>query len=126
MSTLAMIVSFILALVALLAGANKFTGSAIAREAPGHLGIQPGIYKLAGVLEILAALGLVLAALDVVPTALGAVAAFGLALLMIFAIASHRRVGDPFKPESGSNDAWAPAAVVYLLAMVTGVLILIG
>lgn len=121
-----MIVSFVLALVALLSGAMKFTGSAMAKEAPRHLEIQPGLYRLAGVLELLAALGLVLAALDVVPPVLGAVAAFGLALLMIFAIASHRRVGDPFRPEPGSTDAWAPAAIVYLLAMITGILVLVG
>lgn len=125
MSTIAVILSFVVAFVALVSGANKFTGSRIAVETPAHLSIPPGQYKLAGVLELLAALGLVLAAVDVVPAALGAIAAFGLALLMVFAIGLHRRAGDPFAPSGGSTEAWAPAAFVYLLALVTGLLIIL-
>ena len=125
MSTIAMILSFVVAAVALLSGAMKFTGSQMAAETPAHLEIPPGQYKLAGVLELLAAVGLVLAALDVVPNVLGAIAAFGLALMMVFAIGLHRRAGDPFAPGGGSTEAWAPAAFVYLLAMVTGILIIL-
>ena len=119
-----MIFSFVLAAVGLLSGAMKFSGSQMAADAPEHLGIPVAQYKLAGVLELLAAAGLVLAALDVVSSTLGAAAAFGFALLMIFAIVFHLRVGDAFAPSGPGADAWAPAAIVLLLSVVTGVLIL--
>lgn len=124
MSTVATILAFILAFIALSSGAIKFTGSQMATETPEHLGIEVGQYKLAGALELLAALGLVLAALGVVPEWLGAAAAFGMALLMVFAINYHRRAGDAFAPSGGSSDAWAPAALVLLVALAAGILIL--
>lgn len=125
MSTIAVILSFVLAVVGLLSGAIKFSGAQMATEAPEHLGIPVGQYKLAGALELLAAVGLVLAALDVVSSSLGAAAAFGFALLMVFAIVFHLRAGDSFAPSGPGGDAWAPAAFVLLLSVVTGVLILV-
>jgi len=124
MSTVAVVLSFVLALVGLLSGAMKFSGAKMAVETPEHLGIPAGQYKLAGVLELLAAAGLVLAALDVVSSSLGAAAAFGFALLMVFAIVFHVRAGDPFAPPGPGEPAWAPAGFVLLLSVVTGVLIL--
>lgn len=124
MSTIAVILSFVLALVGLLSGLNKFSGSRLATETPGHLDIPAGQYKLAGVLELLAAVGLVLAALGVVTEALGAAAAFGFALLMVFAIGLHIRAGDGMLPSEPGEAGWAPAVFVLLLSVVTGVLIL--
>lgn len=119
-----MIISFVLAAVGLLSGLNKFSGSKLATETPGHLDIPPGQYRLAGVLELLAAFGLVLAALGVVPEALGAAAAVGFALLMAFAIGLHIRAGDGITPSEPGAVGWAPAAVVLLLSAATALLIL--
>ena len=120
-----MILSFVLAAVGLLSGLNKFSGSKLATETPGHLDIPVGQYRLAGVMELLAAVGLVLAALGVVPEVLGAAAAFGFALLMAFAIGFHVRAGDGLTPAGPGEAGWAPAALVLLFSAVTGVLILV-
>lgn len=120
-----MVLSFVLAAVGLLSGLNKFSGSKLATETPEHLDVPVAQYRLAGVLELLAALGLVLAALGVVPDALGAAAAFGFALLMVFAIGLHVRAGDGLLPESPGEAGWAPAAFVFLLAAATGILVLL-
>lgn len=125
MSTAAMVLSFILAAVGALSGLNKFSGSKLATETPGHLDVPPAQYKLAGVLELLAAVGLVLAAIGVVPEVLGAAAAFGLCLLMVFAAAYHVRAGDPFAPSGTESPGWAPAAAVFLLSLATGLLIVL-
>lgn len=125
MSTLAVILSFVLAFVGLLSGLNKFSGSKLATETPGHLDIPVGQYRLAGVLELLAAVGLVLAALGVVTEALGAAAAFGFALLMVFATGLHIRAGDGVLPSEPGEAGWGPAIFVLLLSVVTGVLILV-
>ena len=125
MSTFAMALSFVLAAVGLLSGLNKFSGSKLATETPGHLDIPVGQYRLAGVLELLAAVGLFLAGIGVVPEALGAAAAFGFALLMVFAIAFHVRAGDGLMPSEPGGAGWAPAAFVFLLAVFTGVLVLV-
>ena len=55
----------------------------------------------------------------------GAAAAFGFALLMVFAIAFHVRAGDGLMPSEPGGAGWAPAAFVFLLAALTGVLILV-
>jgi len=123
-STIALVFSFVLAAVCLLSGANKFSGSELARTTPEHLDIDPGRYRLAGVFELIGAVGLVLAALGVVADWLGAAAAFGMCLLMAFAIAFHLRAGDPFAPKGSDSPGWAPAGFVLLLAAVTGILIL--
>ena len=120
-----MVLSFVLAAVGLLSGLNKFSGSKLATETPAHLDIPAGQYRLAGVLELLAAVGLVLAALGVVPEALGAAAAFGFALLMAFAIGFHIRAGDGITPSAPGEAGWAPAAFVLLLSVATGVLVLV-
>ena len=58
MSTIAEILSIILALVFLFSGAHKFSGSKFAAAAPEHFQIHPSTYRLAGILELLGALGL--------------------------------------------------------------------
>ena len=124
MSTIAVILSIILALVFLFSGAVKFSGSEMAAGAPDHLQINPSTYRLAGILELLGALGLFLAAIGVLGTTLGWLAAFCLAALMAMAVRFHVSVGDGAVPENQS-DGWAPAAVLCGLCLLTGLLILL-
>ena len=124
MSTIAVILSIILALVFLFSGAVKFSGSEMAAGAPDHLQIDPSTYRLAGILELLGALGLFLAAIGVIGTTLGWLAAFCLAALMAMAVRFHVSVGDGAVPENQS-DGWAPAAVLCGLSLLTGLLILL-
>jgi uncharacterized membrane protein YphA (DoxX/SURF4 family) len=129
MSVIAIVVSVLLALVFAQAGQNKFSGSELAQVCPGHLGITPGSYRLVGVLEILAAIGLIVGVIAV--PALAAVASIGLALLMVGAVALHLRAGDPFRIAPGflqrraeSIRGWLPAAALGLLAIANAALIL--
>ena len=124
MSTIAVILSIILALVFLFSGAVKFSGSEMAAGAPDHLQINPSTYRLAGILELLGALGLFLAAIGVIGTTLGWLAAFCLAALMAMAVRFHVSVGDGAVPENQS-DGWAPAAVLCGLCLLAGLLILL-
>lgn len=124
MSTIAVILSIVLALVFLFSGAVKFSGSEMAAAAPEHLQIDPSTYRLAGILELLGALGLFLAAIGVIGTTLGWLAAFCLAALMAMAVRFHVSVGDGAVPENQS-DGWAPAAVLCGLCLLTGLLILL-
>ncbi|MFM9055023.1 MAG: DoxX family protein [Solirubrobacterales bacterium] len=129
MSVIAIVVSVLLALVFAQAGQNKFSGSELARVCPGHLGITPGTYRLVGVLEILAAIGLIIGVIAI--PELAAVASIGLALLMVGAVALHLRAGDPFRIAPGflqrraeSIRGWLPAAALGLLAIANALLIL--
>ena len=129
MSVIAIVVSVLLALVFAQAGQNKFSGSELARVCPGHLGISPGTYRLVGVLEIFAAIGLIIGVLAI--PELAAVASIGLALLMVGAVALHLRAGDPFRIAPGflqrraeSIRGWLPAAALGLLAIANALLIL--
>jgi uncharacterized membrane protein len=124
MSTIAEILSIVLALVFLLSGAVKFSGTEMAAGAPGHLQIAPSTYRLAGILELLGALGLFLAAIGVIGTTLGWLAAFCLAAMMAMAVKFHVSVGDGAVPEN-QTDGWAPAAVLGCLSLLTGLLILL-
>lgn len=119
MSTAAQVLSFVLALVFLASGASKFTaqGAAMAE----HLGTT-SISKLVGLLEIIGAAGLVLAALGAVSSSLGGAAAVCFAVLMAGAIGTHLKVGDPFVPKDGHG--WAPAAVLLAVSSAAAVLIL--
>ncbi len=84
------------------------------RDAATHFGIAWERYRLIGVLELAGASGVLI---GFALTALGALAAIGLTLLMIAAIAVHRRAGDP-------PGQMAPAGVLGVLAAVTAVLYL--
>ena len=129
MSVIAIVVSVLLALVFAQAGQNKFSGSELARVCPGHLGISPGTYRLVGVLEIFAAIGLIIGVLAI--PELAAVASIGLALLMVGAVALLLRAGDPFRIAPGflqrraeSIRGWLPAAALGLLAIANALLTL--
>ena len=124
MSTIAQILSIILALAFLFSGAIKFSGSEIAASAPEHFQIHRSTYRLAGILELLGALGLFLAAIGAIGTTLGWLAAVCLAALMAMAVKFHTSVGDGAVPEN-QTDGWAPAAVLCGLCLLTGLLILL-
>jgi uncharacterized membrane protein YphA (DoxX/SURF4 family) len=129
MTVVAIAISVLLALVFAQAGQNMFSGSELAEVCPGHIGITPGTYRLVGVLEILAAIGLIVGV--IAAPALAAVASIGLALLMVGAVALHLRAGDPFRIAPGflqrraeSIRGWLPAAALGLLAIANAALIL--
>lgn len=124
MSTIAEILSIILALVFLFSGGSKFSGSEMASGSIEHLQIAPSTYRLAGILELLGALGLFLAAIGVIGTTLGWLAAFCLAAMMAMAVRFHISVGDGAVPEN-QTDGWAPAAVLGVICFLTGLLILL-
>lgn len=103
----AIALAVLLALTYGFGGAQKFTGSKESRERAEHLRISPGLQKVIGTLEILAAVGL-LAGLVVWP--LGVAASAGLVLLMIGAVITHVRAGDGFAK-------LAPAIVLGIIAL---------
>jgi uncharacterized membrane protein YphA (DoxX/SURF4 family) len=88
------ILSVILALAFGAAGAQKVAGAKMARDTAGHLGVEWNRYRGIGVLELLAAAGL-LVGLAFWP--LNVAAAAGLVVLMIGAVVFHVRVGDKIK-----------------------------
>jgi uncharacterized membrane protein YphA (DoxX/SURF4 family) len=89
------IIASLLAVAFLGAGAMKLTQSKEKLGANPNMGwtesFSPGVIKMIGALEVLAALGLILpAALDIVPV-LTPLAALGLVLIMVGAIVTHAR-----------------------------------
>lgn len=130
MSLLATVLAVVLAVVFVVAGLNKFSGSELAEQAPEHLRISVVFYRLAGVLELLGSAGLAIGA--VASPFLAGLAAGCLCCLMIGAVALHLRAGDGFgigavgSQVAGSADglsAWAPAAGLGLLSAFTAYLI---
>jgi len=55
MSTTAVALSLALAVIFALAGANKFSGAELANEPPAELNVAPSTWRLAGVLELIGA-----------------------------------------------------------------------
>jgi hypothetical protein len=86
--------SLLLAVACLVPGMAKVLGQPRMRKAAAHFGIPWRGYQLIGVAEVTAAGG-VLAGLWW--HALGLAAAGGVAVLLLGALASHRRVGDTVK-----------------------------
>ena len=130
MPLLATVLSVVLAVVFVVAGLNKFSGSELAEAAPEHLKISDGFYRVAGVLELLGAAGLVIGA--VAAPFLAGLAAVGLCGLMIGAVVLHLRAGDGFGISAVGNQvagsaeglsAWAPAAGLGLLSLLNAFLI---
>jgi DoxX-like family len=103
----AIVLAVLLAFVYGFGGGQKFTGSKESRERAEHLRISPGLQRMIGTLEILAAIGL-LAGLAVWP--LGIMASAGLVLLMIGAVITHVRAGDGLPK-------FAPAIVLGVIAL---------
>ncbi|MEA2159132.1 MAG: hypothetical protein QOD66_1512 [Solirubrobacteraceae bacterium] len=108
------VLSILLGVAFTVAGVSKLTGQSAMREAATHFGITWERYRLIGVLEVAGAVGVLL---GLAVTALGALASIALALLMIAAVATHRRVNDP-------PAQLAPALVLGLLSAATAVLYL--
>lgn len=86
------VLSILLAVAFVGAGVTKLTGQSAMRDAATHFGIAWERYRLIGVLEVAGAAGVLL---GLAVTALGAIAAIALTLLMIAALTTHRRAGDP-------------------------------
>jgi DoxX-like family len=108
----AIVFSVLLGLAFLGAGLTKITKQPMMVESATHLGFSVTQYQLIGVLEVLAAGGLLLG-LWVAP--LGIAAAVGLVLLMAGAVFFHLRTGD------GPNIYAAPAGLG-VLALILAVL----
>ena len=101
------VLAVLLALVFAAAGVPKITGAKSALENADHLKVGHGLWKVIGVLEVLAAIGLI-AGLWVWP--LGVAAGIGLVLLMAGAVMYHVRNGD-------SAQKFSPPIVLALIAL---------
>ena len=100
-------VSVLLALLCLLPAAAKLSGHARMRQSAQHFGIAWERYRLIGVAELAAAVG-ILAGLRVRP--LGVAAAVGMVLLVVGALVTHSRAGGVAKEQ-------VPAGAVLLTAI---------
>jgi hypothetical protein len=100
------LVSFVLAVLVAAAGRPKLTDAAKTQAMAGHLKVSTGTLRLAGFLEVLAALGLLV---GLAWAWLGAAAAAGLTLLMLVGVVAHVRVKDPLT-------AFAPALVLAVVS----------
>lgn len=103
----------LLAVACLVPGIAKVLGQPRMRKAAAHLGIPWRGYQLIGVAELAAADG-VLAGLWW--HALGLAAASGMAVLLLGALASHRRTGDTVKETMPALVALAIAAAYLAVA----------
>lgn len=114
MSVLAVVLSILLAVAFVGAGASKLAGVPAMRETATHLGIPWPRYRSIGVLEVAGAAGLLI---GLAVHALGALAAICLTLLMIGAVAFHLRAKD-------GPPVFAPAVVLGVLCVVAAIAIL--
>jgi uncharacterized membrane protein YphA (DoxX/SURF4 family) len=113
MSVALWIAAIVLALAMLGAGSMKLIRSRDQLVAAGMGYAQhfpPGLIKLIGALEVLAAIGLILPALIGIAPILVPLAATGVAILMVGAIITHIRLREPL----GKS---APAIVLLFLAV---------
>ena len=101
-------VSILLAVLCLLPSAAKLSAQPAMRASAAHFGIDWPRYRLIGVAELAAVVG-ILAGLAWHP--LGIAAATGMAVLLVGALVMHRRAGD-------SPREAAPAVVVLLVTIV--------
>jgi uncharacterized membrane protein YphA (DoxX/SURF4 family) len=98
MNTAIWIVQIVLALAFLMAGIGKATQplDKLSERMKWIPGVQPpSLVRVIGVLEALGAIGLILPALTGILPWLTPLAAAGLALIMLLALAFHLRRGDP-------------------------------
>ena len=84
-------ISFLLAFIALVPAAGKLLGHPKMRASAAHFGIAWSKYRLIGVAEVLAAVGVLV---GIVVHPLGVAAAAGLLLLLGGALVAHRRADD--------------------------------
>src|SRR4051794_21961136 len=107
MFVITIILAVLLALGFAASGMQKLTGAKMMVDGAAHLGIPYSRYRLIGVLEILAAIALIIG-LWVAP--LGIAAGVGLVLLMLGAVIFHIRAGDKIKE-------FGPALLLGVLAL---------
>lgn len=91
MFVVTIILAVLLTLGFAMSGLQKLTSAKMMVEGAAHLGVPYSRYKVIGVLEILAAIGLII---GLWVAALGIAAAVGLVLLMAGAVTFHLRAGD--------------------------------
>lgn len=108
------VLSIVLAVAFTGAGMSKLIGHSAMRQAADHFGISWERYRGIGVLELAGAAGVLV---GFAVTAIGALAAVGLTLLMLAALVTHRRAGDPLAQ-------MAPASVLGVLSAADAVLYL--
>ena len=107
--------SLVLAAVCLVPGLGKLLSHAKMRAAADHFGVPWARYQLIGVAEVAAAAG-ALAGLALAPV--GVAAATGMALLLLGALAIHRRAGDSLA-EAAPALVVLGVSVAYLAVAVT-------
>lgn len=107
--------SVLLAGVCLVPGLAKLKAHPKMVAAAGHFAIPWGRYRLIGVLEVAAAAG---ALLGLLRTPFGLAAASGMAVLLVGALATHRRAGDSLKHAAPAVVSLA-IAVAYLAVALT-------
>jgi uncharacterized membrane protein YphA (DoxX/SURF4 family) len=90
-------------------GAGKLMGQPMMAEARTHLGIQEGLWKAIGGLEVLGGIG-VLAGLHADLPLIGVLAAIGLIGMTIGAVYYHQKAGDAVKE-------WFPAVMMGSMAI---------
>ena len=90
-------------------GGAKLANVAMMAEARQHLGLEPGLFKAVGALEVLGGIGVLIGLADPLPV-IGALAAVGLIGMTIGAVYYHQRAGDPIKD-------WLPAVVMGSIAI---------
>ena len=112
----AAILSVLLALVGLGAGAPKVLLKGTSAELQSHMGLSPGLIRFIGLAEVAAAVGLVI---GLFWPPLGIAAAIGFAALLIGAVGYHAKAGDYADPKARLQ-AMAPI-VVFLVAAATAV-----
>jgi hypothetical protein len=114
----AWIVSGLLALVYLFAGATKIFAPqpTLLKQMPYTEDFTRGQVRAIGVAEVLGAIGLVLPHLTGILPWLSIVAAFALALVQVFAIRVHVR----------RTETFVPGIVLFVVAVVAGVLLILA
>lgn len=110
MTTATTIVTIVLAALFLFAGGGKLAGVKQQEEAREHFGIAASRWRLIGVLELAGAVGVLVGLFAL--RAIGLVAAAGLVLTGIGALATHVRAGDAPKEA-------VPAVLALVLAVAT-------
>lgn len=105
-TTVTAIITILTAALFLAAGGMKLAGLPMSLESRDHFGIDPGRWRLIGLLEVAGAVG---ALIGLALRPLGIAALIGLVMTSIGAIATHRRAADP------PSDT-APAAVALILS----------
>ena len=117
MHTIFVILSLVIALIALASAAMDFRGSPQVEDLMVRLGYRPKFEHTLGIIKVIGALGL-LGGLAFGATVLVLAAAFGFTLYFLLAVRGHRRIGDPVKE-------MIPAVGLLVLsaaALITGVL----